>query len=308
LVLLSFTAVYLLWGSTYFFIRIGIESVPPLVLSAMRHTTMGLVFYPISRLVTREKPTRPQWGTAILTGLLLLLCGNGAVSWSETRVPSGIAALLVATVSLWMVTLDWLRPGGVRPAPRARLGFALGFVGIGLLVGPAHLGGSERVNLTGSAILLLGSLAWATGSIYSRHHPLPHSPQLAVGMQSLAGGAGLWLLATLSGEVRDFHPSQVPLRAWLAILYLVVFGSAIGFSAYVYILRHSTASRVATYAFINPVVALLLGWLLLGEPLTRRTLLASGTILAAVLLVITAPPSPSIAPTEQEIIPIPGEA
>jgi drug/metabolite transporter (DMT)-like permease len=306
MVLIAFAAVYILWGSTYFFIRIGVETIPPFVLAGIRHIAIGLVFYPLFRHLSKEKPVPAQWGTTIITGLLLLLCGNGALSWAETRVPSGIASLLVATVSLWMVIIDWLRPGGVRPGPRVLIGFVLGFAGIALLVGPSHLGGSERVNPVGAVTLILGSLAWAAGSIYSRHHPVPHSPLLGVAMQSLAGGVGLWIVAAATGELHQFHPAQVTLRSWLALLYLFSFGSALGFSAYIYILKHSTASRVATYAFVNPVVALFLGWSLGGEPLTLRTLIASGTILAAVLLVILAPHKPDAAP--REVGPVPGEA
>lgn len=306
MVLIAFAAVYILWGSTYFFIRIGVETIPPFVLAGIRHVAIGLVFYPLFRYQSKEKPTPAQWRTTIITGLLLLLCGNGALSWAETRVPSGIASLLVATVSLWMVILDWLRPCGVRPAPRVLIGFVLGFAGIALLVGPSHLGGSERVNPLGAVVLILGSLAWAAGSIYSRHHPVPHSPLLGVAMQSLAGGAGLWIVAAATGELHQFHPAQVTLRSWLAVLYLFFFGSALGFSAYIYILKHSTASRVATYAFVNPVVALFLGWSLGGEAITLRTLIASGTILAAVLLVILAPHKPAVPP--EEIVPCPGEA
>jgi drug/metabolite transporter (DMT)-like permease len=306
MVLIAFAAVYILWGSTYFFIRIGVETIPPFVLAGIRHISIGLIFFPLFRYQSKEKPTPAQWRTTIITGLLLLLCGNGALSWAETRVPSGIASLLVATVSLWMVILDWLRPGGVRPAPRVLIGFVLGFAGIALLVGPSHLGGSERVNPFGAIVLILGSLAWAAGSIYSRHHPVPHSPLLGVAMQSLAGGAGLWIVAAATGELHKFHPAQVSLRSWLAILYLFSFGSALGFSAYVYILKHSTASRVATYAFVNPVVALLLGWSFGGEALTLRTMIASGTILAAVLLVILAPHKP--ATPAEEVVPCPGEA
>jgi drug/metabolite transporter (DMT)-like permease len=306
MVLVAFAAVYVLWGSTYFFIRIGVETIPPFVMAGIRHLAVGLIFYPLFRYQSKEKPTPAQWRTTIITGLLLLLCGNGALSWAETRVPSGIASLLVASVSLWMVILDWLRPGGVRPGARVLGGFVLGFGGIALLVGPSHLGGSERVNPLGAIILVLGSLAWAAGSIYSRHHPVPHSPLLGVAMQSLAGGAGLWIVAAATGELHQFHPAQVTLRSWLAVLYLFSFGSALGFSAYIYILKHSTASRVATYAFVNPVVALFLGWSLGGEPLTLRTFLASGTILAAVLLVILAPHKPAT-PTE-EVVPCPGEA
>jgi drug/metabolite transporter (DMT)-like permease len=306
MVLISFAAVYVLWGSTFFFIRIGIETIPPFVLAAIRHLAIGVVFYPLFRRLSREKPTPAQWRTTILTGLLLLLGGNGALSWAETRVPTGIAALLVASVSLWMVIIEWLRPGGARPAARALVGFLLGFGGIALLVGPAHLGGSERVSPVGAATLVLGSLAWAGGSIYSRHHPLPHSPLLGVAMQSLAGSAGLWVVALATGEWQSFHPAQVTLRSWLAVLYLIVFGSALGFSAYVYILRHSTASRVATYAFVNPLVAMFLGCVFGGEPLTLRAAIASGTILAAVLLVITAPHK--LAVPAEEAVPVPGEA
>jgi drug/metabolite transporter (DMT)-like permease len=306
MVLIAFAAVYILWGSTYFFIRIGIETIPPFVMAGTRHIAIGLVFYPVFRHLSKEKPTPAQWRTTIITGLLLLLCGNGALSWAETRVPSGIASLLVATVSLWIVILDWLRPGGVRPSPHVLIGFVLGFAGIALLVGPSHLGGSERVNPLGAVTLILGSLAWAAGSIYSRHHPVPQSPLLGVAMQSLAGGAGLWIVAAATGELHQFHPAQVTLRSWLAVLYLFSFGSALGFSAYIYILKHSTASRVATYAFVNPVVALFLGFSLGGEPLTLRTLVASGTILAAVVLVILAPSKPPAA--ADKIVPCPGEA
>ena len=306
MVLIAFAAVYLLWGSTYFFIRIGVETIPPFVMAGIRHLAIGLTFYPLFRYQSKEKPTAAQWRTTIVTGLLLLLCGNGALSWAETRVPSGIASLLVASVSLWMVILDWLRPGGVRPGARVLIGFVLGFGGIALLVGPSHLGGSERVNPIGAIILVLGSLAWAGGSIYSRHHPVPHSPLLGVAMQSLAGGVGLWIVAAATGEMHQFHPAQVTLRSWLAVLYLFSFGSALGFSAYIYILKHSTASRVATYAFVNPVVALFLGWSLGGEAITLRTLLASGIILAAVLLVILAPHKPALPP--EEVVPCPGEA
>lgn len=304
---LSFAAVYILWGSTYFFIRVGVETIPPFMLAGVRHLIFGFSFYPIFRGVSREKPAPAQWRTTIITGLLLLLCGNGVVSWAETRVPSGIAALLVATVSLWMVLIDWLRPGGARPVTRVWIGILLGFGGIVLLVGPSSLGHSDRVDPLAALALILASLAWASGSIYSRHHPTPRSPLLGASMQSMSGAVGLWLVALGTGEISHFHFAQVSLRSVLSVLYLVVFGSALGFSAYVYILRHSTASRVATYAFVNPVVALFLGWSLGGEPIGLRTLLASGTILAAVLLVIAAPHKPP-AGGEEETLPCPGEA
>lgn len=306
LLLASFAAVYFLWGATFFAIRIGVESFPPLVLAGLRHLSVGLVFYPIFRHISGEKPTLRQWRTTIVTGVLLLLCGNGTVSWAEKVIPSGIAALLVATVSLWMVLADWFRPGGSRPAPRVLASLVLGFAGMALLVGPKHLGGAERVNPWGAFALVLASLAWAIGSIYSKHHPIPNSAMLGVAMQMVAGGTALLVVAGISGEYRELHLAQVSLRSWMALGYLAVFGSALGFSAYVYILKHGTAARVATYAFVNPVVALFLGWLLGGEALTLRTLLASAVILTAVILVITMPHKDPI--EADEAIPAPGEA
>jgi drug/metabolite transporter (DMT)-like permease len=303
---LAYAAVYLIWGSTFFAIRIGIESLPPLLLPALRHLSIGLIFYPIFRYLSKGKPTLPQWRTAIVTGCLLLSIGNGTVSWAEKIVPSGIVALLVATVSLWMVLIDWLRPGGSRPGPRVIAGLVLGFAGLGLLVGPKDLGGSDRINPLGTLILVIASFAWAAGSVYSKHHPQPNSPLLGVAMQCLAGGTALLIAAMLSGELRGFHWAQVTHRSWMALLYLAVFGSGVGFSAYVYVLKHSAATRVATYAFVNPVVALFLGWSLGGEPLTLRTILASAIILAAVLLVITATHRDAV--QVDESIPTAGEA
>jgi drug/metabolite transporter (DMT)-like permease len=289
LVILCFAIVYIVWGSTFYAIRVGIESFPPYLLAGLRHFSVGLCFYPTFRILTKEKPTLAQWKTTFLTGCLLLAVANGTVSWAEQTVPSGIAALLVATVSLWMVLLDWIRPGGTRPVPRVFAGLVLGFAGMALLIGPKHLGNSERINPVGACALIGASLAWAIGSIYSRHHPLPKSPLLGTAMQTLCGGSMLCLFAMAIGETKGFHFANVTYRSWAALIYLFIFGSGVGFTAYVYILKHSSAARVATYAFVNPVVALFLGWFLASEPLTLRTALASGIILLAVLLVITAP-------------------
>jgi drug/metabolite transporter (DMT)-like permease len=306
LLVLAFAAVYVIWGSTYLAIAVGIESFPTLLLPATRHLIAGLVLYPILRWKTGIRPTPTQWRTAMITGLLLLLVGNGGVCLAERTVPSGVAALLVALVSFWMVLFDGLRPGGLRPAPRVVASLILGFGGLVLLVGPARLGGSERVNLTGAGILVVASLAWAWGSIYSKHHDLPSSPLLGVAMQSLAGGLGLWIVGLLAGEGRQLHLGVVSTRSWIALAYLIIFGSGIGFTAYVYLLKKSTAARVGTYAFVNPVVALFLGWLGAGETITLRTALAAAVILTAVLLVITAPHK---SPVEAaEILPNPGEA
>src|SRR2546430_2773030 len=302
-VLMAFAAVYVVWGSTYLGIRIGIESFPPLILAGPRHIIVALSLSPVLRGKPGTSPTAANWRTAVVSGALLLFVGNGGVSWAEQTVPSGIAALLVATVSLWLVIVDWLRPGGVKPAPRVAMGPLMGFAGLALLVGPAHLGGSERVDPRGAAVLVVASLAWACGSLYSKHGGIPSSAMLGVAMQSFAGGAILLVAGLFAGEFHALHLGAILLRSWLALAYLIVFGSGIGFSAYIYILHKSTAARVATYAFVNPVVALFLGWLIAGETITLRTVIAAAVILTAVILVITVPhPAPVTDP-----VPAPGE-
>ena len=290
LVLIAFGLVYVVWGSTYLAIRVGIESFPPLLLAGSRHLLTGLILYPLLRWKTGVRPTAQHWRMSFITGFLLLFIGNGAVCLAEQTVPSGVTALLVATVSLWMVLVDWLRPDGTRPVPRVMAGLILGFGGLALLVGPKNLGGSGRVDPLGVGILLVASLAWAGGSVYSKHAGgLSGSPLLGAAMQSLSGGIALWIAGIASGEIRSLHLAAISLRSWLALGYLIVFGSMVGFTAYIYILKKSTATRVATYAFVNPVVALFLGWLLVGESITLRTIIAAAVILTAVLLVITAP-------------------
>jgi drug/metabolite transporter (DMT)-like permease len=302
----AFAAVYVIWGSTYLAIAVGIESFPPLLLAASRHLTAGLILYPLLRWKTGIRPTPTQWRTAVFTGLLLILIGNGGVCLSERTLPTGVAALIVALVSFWMVLLDWLRPGGMRPGPRVVASLVLGFSGLALLVGPAHLGGSERVNPVGAGILVIATFAWACGSIYSKHHDLPTSPMLGAGMQSLVGGFALWIVGLLAGEGRRLHLATISTRSWIALAYLIVFGSGIGFTAYVYILKKSTSARVGTYAFVNPMVALFLGWLGAGEVVTLRTALAAAIILTAVLLVITAPHRNPV--EAAGVLPNPGEA
>jgi drug/metabolite transporter (DMT)-like permease len=283
LVIIAFGLVYVVWGSTYLAIRVGIESFPPLLLAGSRHLLTGSILYPILRWKTGVRPTAAHWRMSFITGFLLLFIGNGGVCLAERTVPSGVTALLVATVSLWLVLVDWLRPGGTRPGPR-------GFGGLALLVGPKNLGGSGRVDPFGVGILVIASLAWASGSVYSKHAGgLSGSPLLGVAMQSLAGGVCLWIAGIVSGEVGALHLRAISARSWAAMAYLIVFGSMVGFTAYIYILKKSTATRVATYAFVNPVVALFLGWLLIGESITLRTVIAAAVILTAVLLVITAP-------------------
>ncbi len=303
---LAFAAIYVLWGSTYLAMRIGIETISPLLLAGTRHLVTGLILYPFLRVRTGIRPSAAHWGTAAVTGILLLFVGNGGVCWAEQFVPSGLTALLVAMVALWLVVIEWLRPGGTRPTGRVAAGIVLGFAGLVLLVGPARLGGSGRVDPIGAGVLVIASFSWACGSLYSKHGKMPSSPLLGAAMQSLAGGAVLWGVGLLAGEWRGVHLANVSLRSWLGLGYLIIFGSCLGFTAYIYLLKHSTPARVGTYAFVNPVVALFLGWALAGEPQTLRTGLAAAIILTAVCLVITAPHR---TPAESEAaIPVPEEA
>ena len=200
----AFAAVYILWGSTFLAIRYAVATLPPFLMAGTRHLVAGAVLYPLARLRSGERPTRANWSAAALLGALLLFGGNGGVSWAEQYVPSGVTALLVASVSLWMVLLEWLRPGGARPTWRVTVGLVLGFSGLVLLVGPGNLfpgsGGGGRVDPLGAIVLVLASLSWATGSIFSRHVKLPRNPLLGTAMQSLAGGALLILVGLLSGQ------------------------------------------------------------------------------------------------------------
>jgi drug/metabolite transporter (DMT)-like permease len=233
------------------------------------------------------RPTRRQVGAAAAVGALLLMGGNGGVVWAQQRIDSGLAALLVAMVPLWVVTIEWLQPGGRRPRPALALGVAGGLAGIVLLVGPAELAGAERMDLAGAGAVVAASLLWSIGSLYAARADLPASARQATGLEMLFGGAGLLAAGALAGEFARLDLAAVSATSWAAAAYLVVFGSLIAFSAYVWLLRAAPPSKVATYAYVNPVVALLLGWALAGEELTARTLLAAAVILASVMLIVT---------------------
>lgn len=285
LVLAAFAAVYLVWGSTYLAIMVALETLPPLLMAGARFLLAGAILYGIMRLRGEPAPAPRHWRTTAVIGALLLLCGNGGVTLAEQTVPSGIAALLVAMVPMWMVLLEWLRPRGTRPTARTLLGLLVGFVGIVVLVGPGALGGG--VDLFGASLVMMGSAAWAAGSIYSRAADLPRSALLATGMEMLWGGAWLALAGLLRGELATVDPAAFSTRSVLAFAYLVLFGSLVGFTAYIWLLGVSTPARVSTYAYVNPVVAVLLGWWLLNEPLTPRVMGAAAIIVLAVAVITT---------------------
>ena len=286
--LVAFLLVYLIWGSTYLAIRVAIGSMPPLVMGSIRFLIAGTAMWTWARVTTGARATRAEWRGGLIVGTLLLFGGNGAVIWSEQRVPSGIAALLVAVVPLWMVLLDWARPGGIRPRNVVFAGLALGLAGLALLVGPGGFnGGGGGVDPVGAGVLMLGSLSWAVGSLYSKKAPRAGSPILNAGIQMLGGGFALAIASFATGEAAHFHLAAITLRSALAVGYLITFGSLVGFTAYLYLLAHTTPAKASTYAYVNPVVAVFLGWAIAGEPVTPRTLIAATVILASVALIST---------------------
>jgi drug/metabolite transporter (DMT)-like permease len=290
-VIVALGTVYLVWGSTYFGILVAIKTIPPLSMAALRFTLAGGLLYAWAvRRGDREgdRPGLAQWAAAAVVGTALLAAGNGAVTWAEQRIPSGIAALLVASVPLWMSIL-----GRVLQAERvswmAALGLAVGFAGLVLLVRPS---GSHRLDLVATLVVLGGALAWASGSVWSRRAPLPRRPLVTTGMEMLVAGAVLAVASVVGGEPARIRFADISASSLLAIAYLVVFGSLVAFTAYVWLLRNvRSTSVVGTYAYVNPVVAVTLGAVLGGEPVTGRTLLAGAVILAGVALIVTGQPS-----------------
>ncbi|MEO8561397.1 MAG: EamA family transporter [bacterium] len=284
--LAAFAAVYLVWGSTYLAIRFAVETLPPLLMAGARFVIAGVIVLAWARF--REgspAPSKIDWRTGVISGGLLLLGGNGAVVWAEQKVPSGIAALLVAIVPLWMVLIDWLRPGGRRPAVAVFAGVALGLVGLLVLVGPDSLRSSGPSNAVGAVVLVLASLSWAAGSLFTKWSPKATTGTIGAGTQMLAGGALLLIAGLISGELPRLDVAHASTRSLVSFAYLVTFGSLIGFTAYVYLLAHTTAAKASTYAYVNPVVAVLLGWAIGHEVVTTRTLLAAGVILAGVAII-----------------------
>jgi drug/metabolite transporter (DMT)-like permease len=289
-VALALGAVYLIWGSTYLAIRFAIETIPPFLMAAARYLTAGALLYGWARLRGAPRPSRVHWRSAVVIGAFLLLGGNGGVVWAEQRVDSGLAALLVSTEPLWLVLLFWLGSGRKRLDPRIVAGLLLGFLGVALLVRP---GAGSSVDPLGAAVVVLAALSWAWGSLYGQRVPFPASPLVTTGMQMLGGGVLLLAASILTGEPAGFDLEAVSLRSLLALAYLTVFGAIVAFTAYVWLMRSAPPVLVSTYAYVNPVVAVILGWALADEPLTAGTLGAAAVILAGVALITTAQGKPA---------------
>jgi drug/metabolite transporter (DMT)-like permease len=286
LVVAAFASVYVIWGSTYLAILWVIDSIPPLLMASARFLFAGLLLYGWMRASGAPKPTPQQWRAAAISGPLMLAGGNGAVVVAEQWVPSGVTALLVASVPLWMVVLEPLFGQRSRPSRRVQLGLLVGFGGVAML-GGAPAGGGGTLAVLGALLVLVGCASWAAGSLYVRSAPAPKSPLVLVSMQMLTGGLVLGLMSVTLGEPARFDASEVTLRSLLALIYLVIFGSLIAYSAYVWLLTVSTPARVGTYAYVNPVIALLLGWALAGEAIGFRSALAAAVIVGSVVVIVS---------------------
>jgi drug/metabolite transporter (DMT)-like permease len=289
--------VYIVWGSTYLAILFAVETMPPFLMASVRFLIAGGLMYGFRRLVGDPKPRPVEWRSAAVIGAFLLVGGNGGVVWAEQFVPSGIAALMVGSAPLWMVLIALIVPAARRqrqpPGGLAILGVIVGFGGITLLAGPSQLTGlSETIDPVGAAVLTLAAFLWASGSIYARGARLPDSPLLGTGMQMIAGGLGLLLLGTATGEWARLDLAAISTRSLLGLVYLIVFGSLVGFAAYTWLLRVAPTTLVSTYAYVNPLVAILLGSLLAQEAVTVRILVSAAIILSSVALITMKQPKP----------------
>ncbi len=283
---LALITVYIVWSGTYLAIRYAVESVPPFLMAGTRFLIAGVILYVWRRSAGDPAPTRRQWSQAAVVGLLLLLGGNGLVSLAEQKVASGIAALVVGSAPLWMTGMEALHPAGVKPNWLGILGLVIGFAGIVLLVGPSLSGVSVAgAPQAGVIILLFAALFWSLGSIFGRHADLPSSSLLSTSMEMLTGGLGLYLAGTLKGEWQQLSLSQISASSWLGLLYLVIFGALVGFTCYAWLLRNAPISLVATYAYVNPILAVLLGGLIAGESLSLHVLVSALIIVGSVVLI-----------------------
>jgi len=282
---IALLALYIVWGSTYLAIRFAVETIPPFLQAGLRFFISGLILILWRRAAGDKMPTRVQWKSVAIIGTLLLLGGNGLVSFAEQRIASGIAALIVGTVPLWLVLIEALRPKGTKPSLLSIIGLVIGFIGIYILVGPSETTGKLQFDTIGTLAVIVASFLWSLGSIYSRSADVPKSALMTTGAEMLAGSVPIFLVSLVLGEWRTFNLAQVSAQSWLGLIYLITFGSMIGFVAYIWLLQNAPISLVATYAYVNPLVAVLLGAWFANEALTPRVLVAAGIIVGSVVFI-----------------------
>ena len=283
-ILLAFAAVYVIWGSTYLFIKWAIVTIPPFLLGGTRFIVAGAILYAVTWLRGAAQSTASDWRNGAITGVLMLAMGNGGVVFAQQSVPSGVSALIVSSVPIWIVILDWLRPRGVRPRTAVFAGLALGLIGMVILIGPKAIIGQGNVDELGAGALVLGSIGWAFGSIITRRVKRPSSQLTFAAIQMLFGGIAMMILSVAVGEPFAWSPGVMSLRSIMSWIYLVFAGSLIGFTAYIYLLNSVSAAKAATYAYVNPIIAVLLGWAFAGEAIGIRTVIATGVTLAGVAI------------------------
>jgi drug/metabolite transporter (DMT)-like permease len=282
---IALIALYIVWGSTYLGIKVAIETIPPFFHAGLRFLISGIILVVWQRSAGVGMPTRKQWISTAIIGNLLLLGGNGLVSWAEQFIPSGIAALIIGSVPIFLVIGEAIRPGGVKPNWQAILGIVIGFVGIYVLVGPSKDADGMVLNIFGVIALLIACVLWTFGSIYSKNAELPKSVLMSTGAQMLMGSIGLFIVSGLTGELGGWDITAVSSRSIYGLLYLIFVGSLIGFVAYGWLLQNAPISLVATYAYVNPIVAVLLGYWLGNEALEPRIWLATAIIIGSVMFI-----------------------
>jgi drug/metabolite transporter (DMT)-like permease len=287
--LLAFAIIYFVWGSTFLAIRVGVREVPPFVFAGIRFFTAGIVLYAWMRARGTPSPTRRQWASASLLGLLIFVLDYGLLFWAEQRVPSGIAAVMMATIPAFMALAEILILRTQKLTLRLGLALLVGLAGVAVLVSHSVNLGDAPIDPRGASALVVASIAWSLAAALTRKLPLPESKVMSSGSQMLAGGILLAVAAALLGEFRGFHAQAVSSQAWLALVYLIVAGSIIGFTAYVWLLHHESPTKVGTYAYVNPAVAVLVGYFLGGEPIGARTVLGTFLVLVSVVVITTTP-------------------
>lgn len=285
--LLAFAIIYFVWGSTFLAIRLGVREVPPLLFAAMRFLVAGLVLYGWMIAKGERSPTRRQWMSVVLLAFLIFVVDYGLLFWAEQRVPSGIAAVMMATIPVFIALSEILILRTQRLTVRLAFALLIGIGGVAVLMSHALNLGDAPLDRTGAMALIIGSLSWSIASVLTRKLTLPSSKVMSSGAQMLAGGILLTLTAAAFGEFQNFHPSTVSREAWFSLLYLIVAGSIIGFTAYVWLIHHESPTKVGTYAYVNPVVAVLVGYLFGGEVLGLRTILGTLFVLISVVVITT---------------------
>ena len=280
--LLAFGIVYIVWGSTFLAIRVGVREVPPLISAALRFTIAGAVLYGWTRLRRETPPRGRQWGAIALMALLIFVCDYGLLFWAETRVPSGITAVMMATIPAFIAIAEVVVLRTRRWTASLAVALLVGLAGVAVLTLPSNGPGGAAISMTGAVALVAASLSWSVASVLTRRLPLPESKLVNSGAQMLTGGLLLAVAATLAGEWPGFHPAAVSMGAWAALAYLIIAGSIVGFTAYLWLMHHESPTRVGTYAYVNPVVAVLLGHWLGGEELGVRTVMGTLLVLGSV--------------------------